>query len=89
MKDLAAGQPRTADEVLRARKLDADRTGSCRAGELGMTVITGSGVSEPSVKRYLRNVFDKLGAVSRIDAVNKAIAASLIAKPELRTRHLR
>jgi DNA-binding NarL/FixJ family response regulator len=40
------------------------------------------GISEPSVKRYLRNVFDKLGAVSRIDAVNKAIAASLIARPE-------
>lgn len=36
------------------------------------------GLSEPTVKRHLRNVFSKLGAVSRIDAVNKARAASLI-----------
>jgi DNA-binding CsgD family transcriptional regulator len=30
------------------------------------------------VKREMRRIFAKLGAVSRIDAVNKAIAASLI-----------
>ncbi|MEU9713074.1 LuxR C-terminal-related transcriptional regulator [Streptomyces sp. NPDC059164] len=36
------------------------------------------GLSEPTVKRHLRNIFGKLGAVSRIDAVNKARAASLI-----------
>ncbi|WP_196460959.1 response regulator transcription factor [Streptomyces spinoverrucosus] len=36
------------------------------------------GLSEPTVKRHLRNIFSKLGAVSRIDAVNKARAASLI-----------
>lgn len=34
--------------------------------------------SEATVKRQLHSVFAKLGAVSRIDAVNKAIAASLI-----------
>ncbi|WP_354639899.1 response regulator transcription factor [Kitasatospora camelliae] len=38
-------------------------------------------ITEATVKRHLRNVFVKLGAVSRIDAVNKAIAASLIAPP--------
>jgi DNA-binding NarL/FixJ family response regulator len=35
-------------------------------------------LSEATIKRHLRNVFVKLGAVSRIDAVNKALAASLI-----------
>ncbi|MGN9841677.1 response regulator [Nonomuraea sp. H19] len=36
------------------------------------------GLTEATVKRHLRNVFVKLGAVSRIDAVNRAVAASLI-----------
>jgi DNA-binding NarL/FixJ family response regulator len=35
-------------------------------------------ITEGTVKRHLRNIFGKLGAVSRIDAVNKAVAASLI-----------
>jgi DNA-binding NarL/FixJ family response regulator len=36
------------------------------------------GLTEATVKRHLRNIFVKLGAVSRIDAVNKAVSASLI-----------
>lgn len=36
-------------------------------------------ITEGTVKRHLHSVYRKLGAVSRIDAVNKAIAASLIA----------
>ena len=40
-------------------------------------------MAEATVKRHLHSVFVKLGAVSRIDAVNKAVAASLIsARPE-------
>lgn len=35
-------------------------------------------VAEATVKRHLHNAFRKLGAVSRIDAVNKAKAASMI-----------
>ncbi|WP_034092063.1 response regulator [Streptacidiphilus albus] len=36
------------------------------------------GITEGTVKRHLRNLFDKLGAVSRIDAVNKAVAMGLV-----------
>lgn len=36
-------------------------------------------LTEPSVKRHLRNIFAKLGAVSRMDAVNKAREAGLLA----------
>jgi DNA-binding NarL/FixJ family response regulator len=42
-------------------------------------------LTEATVKRHLRNIFVKLGAVSRIDAVNKATAASIIsARPSAR-----
>jgi DNA-binding NarL/FixJ family response regulator len=35
-------------------------------------------ITEGTVKRHMRSIFGKLHAVSRIDAVNKAVAASLI-----------
>jgi DNA-binding NarL/FixJ family response regulator len=35
-------------------------------------------LAEATVKRHLSNSFAKLGAVSRVDAVNKAVAAALI-----------
>lgn len=35
-------------------------------------------MTESTVKSHLRRIFAKLGAVSRIDAVNKAVAASLV-----------
>ena len=38
-------------------------------------------ISEGTVKRHLRNIFVKLHAVSRIDAVNKAIAANILPTP--------
>lgn len=41
-------------------------------------IATRLNIAEATVKRHLRNIFVKLGAVSRIDAVNKAVAASLI-----------
>jgi DNA-binding NarL/FixJ family response regulator len=43
-----------------------------------MQIASHLGLSEATVKRHLRNIFIKLGAVSRIDAVNKAVAAKLI-----------
>ncbi|WP_190137742.1 response regulator transcription factor, partial [Streptomyces longispororuber] len=36
------------------------------------------GISEGTVKRHLHNIFVKLHAVSRLDAVNKAVSLSLI-----------
>lgn len=46
-------------------------------------------LTEATVKRHLHNIFAKLDAVSRIDAVNKAVAASLIttkkARPQSRS----
>jgi DNA-binding NarL/FixJ family response regulator len=42
---------------------------------------TALGITEATVKRHLHNIFAKLGAVSRIDAVNKAIAASIVQMP--------
>jgi len=41
-------------------------------------IATRLSLAEATVKRHLRNIFVKLGAVSRIDAVNKASAAALI-----------
>lgn len=38
-------------------------------------------LTEATVKRHLSNIFAKIGAVSRIDAVNKAVAAGLIDPP--------
>jgi DNA-binding NarL/FixJ family response regulator len=38
--------------------------------------------TEATVKRHLRNIFGKLDAVSRIDAVNKAVATAQISPPK-------
>ncbi|MFF4156668.1 response regulator [Streptomyces sp. NPDC001678] len=43
-------------------------------------------VTEGTIKRHLHNVFRKLGAVSRIDAVNKAVQAALIPAPTVSVR---
>ncbi|MFL6137203.1 MAG: response regulator [Frankiaceae bacterium] len=36
-------------------------------------------IAEGTVKRHLRNIFAKLGAVSRLDAVNKALSLHILA----------
>jgi DNA-binding NarL/FixJ family response regulator len=60
-----------SEQELAVLRLVADALSNAQiAGRLSVT--------EATVKRHLRNIFTKLGAVSRIDAVNKAVAASLI-----------
>lgn len=44
-------------------------------------------ITEATVKRHLRNAYGKLGANSRLDAVNKALAASLIRRPAIDRAH--
>lgn len=44
-------------------------------------IATRLSLTEATVKRHLRSIFSKLGAVSRIDAVNKGFAAALITAP--------
>jgi DNA-binding NarL/FixJ family response regulator len=38
-------------------------------------------ITEATVKRHLSNIYPKLGAVSRLDAINKALATGLIRRP--------
>lgn len=45
-------------------------------------IATQLGITEGTVKRHLTNIYAKLGAVSRLDAVNKALAAGLIRGPD-------
>jgi DNA-binding NarL/FixJ family response regulator len=47
-------------------------------------IATKLNIAEGTVKRHLRNIFKKLGAISRIDAVNKAVDRSLIEIPGIR-----
>lgn len=65
-----------SDREMMVLRLTAEAlTNAQIASRLSLTV--------PTVKRHLRNIYAKLGAVSRVDAVNKAVAASLITtRPE-------
>ncbi|MCX4448406.1 response regulator [Streptomyces sp. NPDC087866] len=40
------------------------------------------GIAEGTIKRHMRNIFTKLDAVSRIDAVNKAVERGLLPQPD-------
>lgn len=58
----------------RARRSRADRAGAeQRAGRQPPLHIT-----EATVKRHLTNIYAKLGAASRVDAIRKAATAKLI-----------
>ncbi|MFI5781895.1 response regulator [Nocardia sp. NPDC051570] len=76
-------------ESLRARVEEPEDPGTLSSRErevLGLVaealsnrqIATRLGVTEATVKRHLRNIFTKLEAVSRIDAVNRAVERSLI-----------
>lgn len=42
------------------------------------------GITEATVKRHMKNIFDKLGAVSRVDALNKANLTQIRSSEESR-----
>ncbi|MFC9897538.1 response regulator [Nocardia sp. NPDC127579] len=67
----AATEPALTDRELQILGHVADALSNRQiAGKLG--------ISEGTVKRHLANIFQKLGAVSRLDAVNRAVAAKVI-----------
>lgn len=70
---LAAGE---ADEILSKRQVEV-LTLVSMAMSNGQ-IATRLSLTEPTVKRHLSNIFGRLGAVSRIDAVNKARELGLI-----------
>jgi DNA-binding NarL/FixJ family response regulator len=76
---LAPAVDGSAQEILSAREREVLQLA---ADALSNTEIARRlGLTEGTVKRHLSNVYAKLGAVSRIDAVNKAAAAALIIPP--------
>jgi two-component system nitrate/nitrite response regulator NarL len=70
------GRERPAGPPLSAREIEVLR--QVARARSNRQIATGLGITEGTVKRHLRNIFGKLGAVSRLDAVNKAVAAALI-----------
>jgi DNA-binding NarL/FixJ family response regulator len=72
---VARGKP-LGPGVLSAR--EAEVLAHVAAARSNRQIAKAMGIAEGTVKRHLRNIFDKLQAVSRIDAVNKAIASSIL-----------
>jgi DNA-binding NarL/FixJ family response regulator len=97
IRSVSADDGRVVLAVSRRSLANTDRQGSnaLSSREVEVLVLTAQALSnaqigarlsitEGTVKRHLRNVFAKLGAVSRIDAVNKAVEASLVNLPSPR-----
>jgi DNA-binding NarL/FixJ family response regulator len=77
---------RRPDDLLSPRELEVLR--ATAEGLSNAQIAARLSLAETTVKRHLRNIFSKLGAVSRIDAVNKAVAAAVIPAPyPPKTRH--
>lgn len=77
-------RPAAEAPLLTERELDVVRLAAEAMSNI--QIATRLALTEAAVKRHLRSVFTKLGAVSRIDAVNKAVAAGLLDFPVDRRR---
>lgn len=66
----------SAEAVLSTRELEVLRLIACAMSnaQIGRQLL----IAEGTVKRHLTNIYAKLGAVSRVDAIRKATAARLI-----------
>jgi DNA-binding NarL/FixJ family response regulator len=69
-----AGDPAT--RILSERELEILHC--VRRAQSNLQIAHALGISEGTVKRHLSNINAKLGATSRIDAVRKAMSASLL-----------
>jgi DNA-binding NarL/FixJ family response regulator len=78
-------QHRLAEETLSAR----EREVLALVGEAlsNRQIAARLSLTEATIKRHLRNIFAKLGAVSRMDAVNKATQAPVSTVPPQRLRN--
>ncbi|MFF2526406.1 response regulator transcription factor [Streptomyces liangshanensis] len=83
----APPEPEPALHTLSPREVEV--VALVAAGLSNRGAATQLGLTEGTIKRHLRNIFAKLGAVSRVDAVNKAVVAGLIAPPSAAPRRLR
>jgi DNA-binding NarL/FixJ family response regulator len=71
----------TREEVLTDRELEVMKLAAkaLSNAQIARELV----LTEATVKRHMHKAFVKLGAVSRVDAVNKAVAASLIPRAVL------
>lgn len=73
---LGHGERSEGDRPLSAREMEVLRlTADAYSNS---QIATRLGITEATVKRHLSNIYAKLGAVSRVDSVRKAMAARLI-----------
>lgn len=69
-EDMSRDRPSCEESTLTVRESDVIRLVSL--AKTNRQIAVELGIAEGTVKRHLRNIFKKLGAVSRIDAVNLA-----------------
>ncbi|MFJ2031742.1 LuxR C-terminal-related transcriptional regulator [Streptosporangium sp. NPDC087985] len=73
---LGHGEQTEGDRPLSAREMEVLRlTADAYSNS---QIATRLGITEATVKRHLSNIYAKLGAVSRVDSVRKAMASRLI-----------
>lgn len=83
-ESLQAGRPRPEPGELSDREREV--LGLVAQALSNNQIASRLGLTEATVKRHLRNIFTKLGAVSRLDAVNKAKEQQQRTAAQRRTR---